>query len=113
MLGLKETAEEMVKNKLEGKDNLTPWQKYLEKKKEKRMLKKKKKVMFVLPTLGKFGVCYLKSLLLFILDKLSEELYSSQYILRLEDAVVFPWEDWESFVKLSGQKDIKDTTDCT
>ncbi|NXP28289.1 ESF1 protein, partial [Scytalopus superciliaris] len=41
--GLKETAEEMVKNRLEGKDNLTPWQKYLEKKKEKRMLKKKKK----------------------------------------------------------------------
>ncbi|NXO35595.1 ESF1 protein, partial [Locustella ochotensis] len=41
--GLKETAEEMVKNKLEGKDNLTPWQKYLEKKKEKRILKKKRK----------------------------------------------------------------------
>ncbi|POI32108.1 hypothetical protein CIB84_004140 [Bambusicola thoracicus] len=41
--GLKETAEEMVKNRLEGKDNLTPWQKYLEKKKEKRNLKKKRK----------------------------------------------------------------------
>ncbi|KAM6082463.1 ESF1 homolog [Chlamydotis macqueenii] len=41
--GLKESAEEMVKNKLEGKDNLTPWQKYLEKKKEKRILKKKRK----------------------------------------------------------------------
>ncbi|NXE62471.1 ESF1 protein, partial [Calcarius ornatus] len=41
--GLKESAEEMVKNRLEGKDNLTPWQKYLEKKKEKRMLKKKRK----------------------------------------------------------------------
>ncbi|XP_064271486.1 ESF1 homolog [Passer domesticus] len=41
--GLKETAEEMVKNRLEGKDNLTPWQKYLEKKKEKRLLKKKRK----------------------------------------------------------------------
>ncbi|KAM6207582.1 ESF1 homolog [Sarcoramphus papa] len=41
--GLKETAEEMVKNRLEGKDNLTPWQKYLEKKKEKRILKKKRK----------------------------------------------------------------------
>ncbi|KFR10374.1 ESF1 [Opisthocomus hoazin] len=38
-----ETAEEMVKNRLEGKDNLTPWQKYLEKKKEKRILKKKRK----------------------------------------------------------------------
>lgn len=47
-LGLKETAEEMVKNRLEGKDNLTPWQKYLEKKKEKRILKKKRKVMFIL-----------------------------------------------------------------
>ncbi|NXN90619.1 ESF1 protein, partial [Bombycilla garrulus] len=41
--GLKETAEEMVKNRLEGKDKLTPWQKYLEKKKEKRILKKKRK----------------------------------------------------------------------
>ncbi|KAF1483930.1 hypothetical protein FQV18_0015082, partial [Eudyptula minor novaehollandiae] len=41
--GLKETAEEMVRNRLEGKDNLTPWQKYLEKKKEKRILKKKRK----------------------------------------------------------------------
>uniref|UniRef100_A0A8B9I1U4 ESF1 nucleolar pre-rRNA processing protein homolog n=1 Tax=Anser brachyrhynchus TaxID=132585 RepID=A0A8B9I1U4_9AVES len=41
--GLKENAEEMVKNRLEGKDNLTPWQKYLEKKKEKRNLKKKRK----------------------------------------------------------------------
>ncbi|KAM9654297.1 ESF1 homolog isoform 2-T2 [Morphnus guianensis] len=41
--GLKETAEEMVKNRLEGKDDLTPWQKYLEKKKEKRILKKKRK----------------------------------------------------------------------
>ncbi|XP_032911885.1 ESF1 homolog [Catharus ustulatus] len=41
--GLKETAEEMVKNRLEGKDNLTPWEKYLEKKKEKRILKKKRK----------------------------------------------------------------------
>ncbi|XP_014140798.2 ESF1 homolog isoform X2 [Falco cherrug] len=41
--GLKETAEEKVKNRLEGKDNLTPWQKYLEKKKEKRILKKKRK----------------------------------------------------------------------
>lgn len=47
-LGLKETAEEMVKNRLEGKDKLTPWQKYLEKKKEKRILKKKRKVMFLL-----------------------------------------------------------------
>uniref|UniRef100_A0A672UVH6 ESF1 nucleolar pre-rRNA processing protein homolog n=1 Tax=Strigops habroptila TaxID=2489341 RepID=A0A672UVH6_STRHB len=41
--GLKESAEEMVKNRLEGKDNLTPWEKFLEKKKEKRILKKKRK----------------------------------------------------------------------
>ncbi|XP_030413837.1 ESF1 homolog isoform X2 [Gopherus evgoodei] len=41
--GLKETAEEMVKNKLEGKDKLTPWEQFLENKKEKRKLKKKRK----------------------------------------------------------------------
>ncbi|XP_074845469.1 ESF1 homolog [Carettochelys insculpta] len=41
--GLKETAEEMIKNKLEGKDKLTPWEQFLEKKKEKRKLKKKRK----------------------------------------------------------------------
>ncbi|XP_062466717.1 ESF1 homolog [Pezoporus occidentalis] len=41
--GLKESAEEMVKNRLEGKNNLTPWEKFLEKKKEKRTLKKKRK----------------------------------------------------------------------
>lgn len=79
VLGLKETAEEMVKNRLEGKDNLTPWQKYLEKKKEKRMLKKKRKVMFALATGG--GSClfvFLKSLLLFALDKLNTKLYSFQ-----------------------------------
>ncbi|XP_048357241.1 ESF1 homolog [Sphaerodactylus townsendi] len=40
--GLKETAEEMVRNKLEGKDKLTPWEQFLEKKKEKRKTKKKK-----------------------------------------------------------------------
>ncbi|XP_075781743.1 ESF1 homolog [Pelodiscus sinensis] len=39
--GLKETAEELVKSKLEGKDKLTPWEQFLEKKKEKRKLKKK------------------------------------------------------------------------
>ena len=43
-LGLKESAEEMVKNKLEGKDKLTPWEQFLEKKKEKKRLKKKQKV---------------------------------------------------------------------
>ncbi|XP_015281492.1 PREDICTED: ESF1 homolog [Gekko japonicus] len=39
--GLKETAEEMVRHKLEGKDQLTPWEQFLEKKKEKRKMKKK------------------------------------------------------------------------
>nr|KAF6471265.1 ESF1 nucleolar pre-rRNA processing protein-like protein [Molossus molossus] len=41
--GLKESAEEMVKNKLEGKDKLTPWEQFLEKKKEKKRLKKRQK----------------------------------------------------------------------
>ncbi|XP_053140568.1 ESF1 homolog isoform X3 [Hemicordylus capensis] len=41
--GLKETAEEMVRNKLEGKDKQTPWEQFLEKKKEKKKLKKKQK----------------------------------------------------------------------
>ncbi|XP_072265712.1 ESF1 homolog [Pyxicephalus adspersus] len=41
--GLKESAEQMVKNKLEGNDKLTPWEKYLQKQKEKRKMKKKKK----------------------------------------------------------------------
>nr|XP_031530277.1 ESF1 homolog isoform X2 [Vicugna pacos] len=43
--GLKESAEEMVKNKLEGKDQLTPWEQFLEKKKEKKRLKKKQKAL--------------------------------------------------------------------
>ncbi|XP_054430045.1 ESF1 homolog [Pteronotus mesoamericanus] len=43
--GLKESAEEMVKSKLEGKDKLTPWEQFLEKKKEKRRLKKKRKAL--------------------------------------------------------------------
>ncbi|XP_040207214.1 ESF1 homolog [Rana temporaria] len=41
--GLKESAEQMVKNKLEGTDQLTPWEKYLQKQKEKRKIKKRKK----------------------------------------------------------------------
>ncbi|KAM8947515.1 ESF1 homolog isoform 2-T2 [Pelodytes ibericus] len=41
--GLKENAEQMVKNKLEGKDQLTPWEKYLQKQKDKRKMKKRKK----------------------------------------------------------------------
>lgn len=44
-LGLKESAEQMVKNKLEGNDQLTPWEKYLQKQKEKRKIKKRKKVI--------------------------------------------------------------------
>lgn len=43
--GLKESAEELVKSKLEGKDKLTPWEQFLEKKKEKKRLKKKQKVL--------------------------------------------------------------------
>lgn len=49
-LGLKESAEEMVKNKLEGKDKLTPWEQFLEKKKEKKRLKKKQKVSIIIMT---------------------------------------------------------------
>ncbi|XP_075060047.1 ESF1 homolog [Mixophyes fleayi] len=41
--GLKESAEQMVKKKLEGKDQLTPWEKYLQKQKDKRKMKKRKK----------------------------------------------------------------------
>ncbi|XP_056423857.1 ESF1 homolog [Hyla sarda] len=41
--GLKESAEQMVKNKLEGRDSLTPWEKYLQKQKDKKKLKRKKK----------------------------------------------------------------------
>ncbi|KAM9316809.1 ESF1 homolog [Gastrophryne carolinensis] len=39
--GLKESAEQMVKNKLEGKHQLTPWEKYLQKQKDKRKMKRK------------------------------------------------------------------------
>ncbi|XP_014343331.1 ESF1 homolog isoform X1 [Latimeria chalumnae] len=39
--GLKESAEKMVKKKLEGKDKLTPWKQFLEKKKQKKKQKKK------------------------------------------------------------------------
>lgn len=38
----------MVKNKLEGKDKLTPWEQFLEKKKEKKRLKKKQKVSMLI-----------------------------------------------------------------
>uniref|UniRef100_UPI0037E815E9 ESF1 homolog n=1 Tax=Semicossyphus pulcher TaxID=241346 RepID=UPI0037E815E9 len=38
--GLRETTEQLVKKKLEGKDQLTPWEEFLEKKKEKKKQKK-------------------------------------------------------------------------
>lgn len=38
--GLKETTEQLVKKKLEGKDQLTPWEDFLEKKKERKKQKK-------------------------------------------------------------------------
>ncbi|KAM4750562.1 ESF1 homolog [Anableps anableps] len=38
--GLKETTEQLVKKKLEGKDKLTPWEEFLQKKKEKKKQKK-------------------------------------------------------------------------
>ncbi|KAJ8394102.1 hypothetical protein AAFF_G00049070 [Aldrovandia affinis] len=40
--GLKETAEQLVKKRLEGKDTLTPWEGFLEKKKEKKKQKRAK-----------------------------------------------------------------------
>ncbi len=42
-LGLKETTEKLVKKKMEGKDQLTPWEQYLQKKKEKKKEKRKGK----------------------------------------------------------------------
>ncbi|KAK2909251.1 hypothetical protein Q8A67_005088 [Cirrhinus molitorella] len=41
--GLKETTEKLVKKKMEGKDELTPWEKYLQKRKEKQREKRKGK----------------------------------------------------------------------
>uniref|UniRef100_A0A671VPL8 ESF1, nucleolar pre-rRNA processing protein, homolog (S. cerevisiae) n=1 Tax=Sparus aurata TaxID=8175 RepID=A0A671VPL8_SPAAU len=38
--GLKETTEQLVKKKLEGKDQLTPWEDFLERKKERKKQKK-------------------------------------------------------------------------
>uniref|UniRef100_A0A8C7RAM6 ESF1, nucleolar pre-rRNA processing protein, homolog (S. cerevisiae) n=1 Tax=Oncorhynchus mykiss TaxID=8022 RepID=A0A8C7RAM6_ONCMY len=40
--GLKETTEQLVKEKLEGKDKLTPWEEFIEKKKDKKKQKKTK-----------------------------------------------------------------------
>ncbi|XP_060755080.1 ESF1 homolog [Neoarius graeffei] len=41
--GLKESAEKLVKKKMEGKDKMTPWEEFLEKKKEKKKEKRKGK----------------------------------------------------------------------
>ncbi|XP_059842179.1 ESF1 homolog [Hypanus sabinus] len=41
--GLKETTEAMVKKKLENQNKLTPWEQYLEKRKDKKREKRKKK----------------------------------------------------------------------
>ncbi len=41
--GLKDTAEELVKKKMEAKTELTPWEKDLEKKKEKSRKKRDEK----------------------------------------------------------------------
>ncbi|XP_049428443.1 ESF1 homolog [Epinephelus fuscoguttatus] len=38
--GLRETTEQLVKKKLEGKDNLTPWEEFLQKKKDRKKQKK-------------------------------------------------------------------------
>lgn len=55
--GLKETTEKLVKEKLEGKDKLTPWEGYLQKKKEKKKQKKSgKKQVGWTPTLKVQGV---------------------------------------------------------
>lgn len=50
--GLKETTEQLVKKKLEGKDKLTPWEEFLEKKKDKKKQKKsqRKQVSRTTPT---------------------------------------------------------------
>uniref|UniRef100_A0A674DZV7 ESF1, nucleolar pre-rRNA processing protein, homolog (S. cerevisiae) n=1 Tax=Salmo trutta TaxID=8032 RepID=A0A674DZV7_SALTR len=41
--GLKETTEQLVKKKIEGKDKLTPWEEFIEKKKDKKKQKTKGK----------------------------------------------------------------------
>ncbi|KAG7316043.1 hypothetical protein KOW79_020909 [Hemibagrus wyckioides] len=41
--GLKESAEKLVKKKMEGKDQMTPWEEFLEKKKDKKKEKRKGK----------------------------------------------------------------------
>lgn len=41
--GLKETTEQLVKKKLEGKDTLTPWEDFLQKKREKKKQKSERK----------------------------------------------------------------------
>lgn len=39
--GLKEKTEKLVKKKMDGKDQLTPWEEFLEKKREKKKEKRK------------------------------------------------------------------------
>lgn len=39
--GLKENAEKLVKKKMEEKDQMTPWEEFLEKKKVKKKAKRK------------------------------------------------------------------------
>ncbi len=50
--GLKETTEQLVKKKLEGKDKLTPWEEFMEKKKDRKKQKKsqRKQVSAATPT---------------------------------------------------------------
>ncbi|XP_034043893.1 ESF1 homolog [Thalassophryne amazonica] len=43
--GLKETTEQLVKKKLEGKESLTPWEKFLQKKKQRKTRKQKSAVL--------------------------------------------------------------------
>lgn len=42
--GLKESTEKLVKKKMEGKKQMTPWEEFLEKKKDKKKEKRKGKV---------------------------------------------------------------------
>ena len=43
LLGLKEKTEKLVKKKMEVKEQLTPWEEYLQKKKDKKIEKRKAK----------------------------------------------------------------------
>lgn len=104
----------MVKNRLEGKDNLTPWQKYLEKKKEKRNLKKKRKVMSAVVRC--WGSCclfvLLKSQLLFCIKKRKKKSYIMySTVLRFECGVVAHLERLECLMKSAELWDVQRNTD--